>query len=150
MVGRVRGGGDQPPHTFDEQATEFGCTRCYGDDARATWTYCAEHLVIERYLVDDFHFIVQLRRCPTCSQPFVWVLTESVDWVLGDDGQYRDVVPVTTAEAQMLARRGEDLDAAFVESLGRNRRYLQVDWPTGQRQERIRWGKGELLVMPGH
>jgi hypothetical protein len=146
----VRGGRDHAAHTFDEQSTEFGCTRCYGDDARATWRYCAEHLVIEQSLVDDSHFIVQLRRCPTCSQPFVWVFTEFIDWVGGDDGQYRDVVPVTTAEVQMLARRGEDIDFAFIASLGRNRRYLQVDWPTGQHEEGTRWGKGNLLVMPGH
>jgi hypothetical protein len=144
----VKRGRDQAAHDSDDQPTEFGCARCYGADARASWTYCAEHLTIERALVDDAHFIVQLRRCPTCSQRFVWILTETVDWVGGDDGQYRNVVPVTTAEAQMLARR-EDIDAAVIEPLGRNRRFLQVDWPTGQRDKNIRWTTGKLVITPG-
>ena len=41
----------------------FGCRRCYGEDPRAAWAYYEEGLAVERELVGDSHFLVQLRRC---------------------------------------------------------------------------------------
>ena len=40
----------------------FGCRRCYGEDPRAAWAYYEEGLAVERELVGDSHFLVQLRR----------------------------------------------------------------------------------------
>ena len=129
---------------------EIGCTRCYGDDPAETWAYYAQGLIVDEDLRDDSHFVVQLRRCATCSQRFVWILTEFVDWQEGDDAQYRTVVPVTGDEARRIAKRGDDLDRELIEALGETRRYLQADSPTGAREARIRWSTGRLGVSEGH
>jgi hypothetical protein len=92
--------------------------------------------------VDDPHFIVQLRRCAECAQQFVWILTEHVDWEGGEDAQHRNVVPVRPDEAQTLAERPIELQS--LAALGRNRRHLETDWPTGAHQPRVEWATGEL------
>jgi hypothetical protein len=129
--------------------SEFGCARCYGEDAERTWGYYPS-LPVEQELVDDSHFIVQLRRCPRCSQRFVWIFTEFVDWEHGDDAQHRAIVPVTAAEAKALKRQGADVDLAYLGALGRDRRYLKTDWPTGQPNKTVGWAAGGLFIVPGH
>ncbi len=133
----------------DGGRASIGCRSCYGEDAERVWAYYEKGLLIDQFLEDDSHFIVQLRRCAKCSQRFVWIFTEFVDWEHGDDAQYRDVVPVTANEAERLASQGQDLDFQFLATLGSNRRYLRTDWPTGERKQRVRWATGELLMVRG-
>ena len=52
-------------------AQGFGCRRCYGEDPRRVWAYYEKGLAVERELVFEPHFIVQLRRCSECGQQFV-------------------------------------------------------------------------------
>ena len=127
----------------------IGCGRCYGRSPKRAWAYYTDGLKIEQLLEDDSHFSVQLRRCVECSQRFVWIFTEFVDWEGGDDAQYRDIVPVTASEAEKIARQGQDLDFRFLEALGTNRRYLRTNWPTGERKEAVGWATGELLIVRG-
>jgi len=82
----------------------FGCRRCYGEDPRAAWAYYEEGLAVERELVGDSHFLVQLRRCADCGQQFVWIFGEAVDWKGGDDAQRREIVPVSATEAEAAGR----------------------------------------------
>lgn len=134
-----------------DAAEGLGCTSCYGDDPERSWAYCRQGgLIVDQYVTDESHFIVQLRRCAECSQRFVWIVTELVDWHGGDDAQYRTVVPVTADEARKVAERGADVDFAFLEALGDTRRYLQADRPTGDREERVRWSAGRLLIPRGY
>lgn len=128
----------------------MGCSYCYGDDPDKTWAYCKQGLIIDQYLRDDSHFIVTVRRCAECSQRFIWILTEFIDWQGGDDAQYRTVVPVTAEEARKVAERVIDVDVEFLEALGNTRRYLQADWPTGEREERVKWSTGKLWISQGH
>jgi hypothetical protein len=145
MIGQADGQDPNDPRVADLPA-RFGCARCYGEDAHAAWGHYTEHLEIRHMVVDEPHFIVQVRRCTACSQPFVWVLQEHVDWVAGNDAQYRDVVPVTPEEADVLVQQGEDLDLRELMTLGRSRRHLQADWPSDADAATIRWVTGELRV----
>jgi hypothetical protein len=130
---------------------EFGCADCYGEDADAAWRHYTGGLTIDRYLVeDDSHFIVQLRRCRSCSQRFLWIFTEFVDWAGGRDAQYRRVVPVAPAEATTLAGRGADLDVPAIGALGEERRHLATDWPSTAGAQTVRWSTGRIPVVPGH
>ena len=120
----------------------FGCPSCYGDDAERSWDYYEDGLVVERELVGEPHFIVQLRRCAECAQQFVWVFTEAVDCDGGEHAQHRSVVPLTEDEV-------ERLETESLVSLGRGRRYLVTDSPTGTPSATIGWSTGELRVPRG-
>src|SRR5262245_22330080 len=104
----------------------FGCRRCYGEDPERVWAY-VRGLLIERELVDESHFIVQLRRCAECRQQVVWIFPEQVGWKGGEGGQYRNVVPVSSDEADSLA--GQEVDLQSLAALGRHRRYLETTGP---------------------
>jgi hypothetical protein len=130
--------------------TDFGCERCYGDDAAtASAHYRAGGLETQRRIVDDPHFIVSLRRCVACGQAFVSIFTEFVDWSGGDDAQYSDIVPVTSEEAATVVSQGENVEVRFLGSLGEGRRRLSSDWPTGG-ERRLAWRTGAFWVQPGH
>ena len=65
---------------------DFGCERCWPPIADAAWeargglTHVAE-------LIDDSHFHVMILACPCCTQRFVSIFTETIDWEDGDDPQ---------------------------------------------------------------
>ena len=124
---------------------DFGCDRCYGDDAEQVWN--DSPLGIETVLMDSSHFSLQLRRCSDCGQQFVWVFTEFVDWSGGNDPQYHDVVPVTDDEAETL-RRQRPLDLVAIGKLGVDRRCLRMNWPRDREHPRVFWATGEFLVQP--
>jgi hypothetical protein len=128
----------------------FGCPQCYGEDAETARAFVeAGGLVTDRTVVDESHFIVSLRRCAACGQPFVSIFTEFVDWSGGDDAQYRDLVPVTADEAQAVLDQGEQVDPRFLGSLGEGRRRLSSDWPSGGRRS-VRWRTGAFWVQQGY
>jgi hypothetical protein len=126
-----------------------GCSLCSGQDAELAWASYGR-LAIDVCVIDESHFIVQLRRCPECGQRFLWIFTEFVDWEGGEDAQHRQVIPVTEAEAEAVARQGAGVDLAYLGSLGRGRRYLKVDWPPDRPTATARWSTGEFPVVPGH
>ncbi|MER7583955.1 hypothetical protein [Kitasatospora sp. NPDC097691] len=122
---------------------EFGCAKCYGGDAQAVWRGQREGFEHETDVVDGSRFAVDVRRCRGCSQQFVWIFTESVDWMGGDDSRHVTVMPLTAAEATGLATgtlRPLDLGA-----LGRDRRHLNHDWPTGGPAS-LHWNSGPFRV----
>jgi hypothetical protein len=131
-------------------AAGFGCAACYGEDADAVAAaHEAGGLMWERSIVDDVHFLVSLRRCGVCGQTFVSIFTEFIDWSGGDDAQYRDVVPVTAAEAATIVGQGEGVDLAFLGALGTDRRRLSSDCLTDN-PPHARWATGPFWVRPGH
>ena len=83
--------------------------------------------------IDESHFHVMIQFCRNCSQRFVSVFTETVDWVDGDDPQYWTVLPITTEEAAQLVERRASLTEGEVRALGSGRRCLQRDYPKGER-----------------
>jgi hypothetical protein len=129
--------------------TQFGCARCYGDDAEAALAHLrGGGLQMDFRVVDDSHFGVSLGHCSACSQAFLSIFTEFVDWEGGDDAQYWDVVPVTPAEAASIREPDRSQDLRYLGSLGEGRRRLSSDWPTGA-PRRISWRFGTFWVEPG-
>ncbi|MFF2041085.1 hypothetical protein ACFVVX_11695 [Kitasatospora sp. NPDC058170] len=103
---------------------------------------------LETMIRDDSHFIVSVQRCGLCSQAFVSVFTEYVDWVASQDAQYRTVLPITDAEADdLVAGR---LSLHRLGALGDGRRHLQSDWPSGAEKPSVYWGSGAFGVSEGH
>jgi hypothetical protein len=118
----------------------FGCARCWPASADAAW---AARAATERVaeLVDESHFHVTILACRDCAQRFVSVFAETVDWVDSEDPQYLSVLPVTEDEAADLARRGETLTDAHLDTLGPGRRCLHRDHPKRE-EPRCYWGTG--------
>ena len=81
--------------------------------------------------IDELHFHVTIRACPRCSQRFVSIFTETIDWADGDDSQYIVMLPITPDEAAELIRQNGDLSEATLNALGTHRRSLHYDHPTG-------------------
>lgn len=118
----------------------FGCERCWPESASAAQE-ARGTLAVEAALVDEPHFRVTVRACRACAQRFVSTFAEMIDWSGGDDAQYWTLMPVTPVEASELLRAGASLDAATLGSLGRGRRSLIHDYPTGK-PPRTAWGTG--------
>ncbi|MBD0674251.1 hypothetical protein [Streptomyces sp. CBMA156] len=125
---------------------EFGCAKCYGEDEQAVWRRQQVGFEHETAVVDGSRFAVNLRRCRDCSQRFVWIFTEVVDWMGGDDAQYVTIMPVTADEATGLTVG--TLRPRGLGALGRDRRRLNHDWPTGG-PARLHWNSGRFLVADG-
>jgi hypothetical protein len=131
-------------------ATTFGCTACYGEDPAEALRHRRHGVKRDVVLVDDPHFIVAIGHCGECSQSYLSIFTEFVDWQGGDDAQYTTIVPLTGEETAALVGRGGDLDLRALGALGEGRRYLMSDWPTGASEQRTRWANGPFRVMEGH
>ena len=126
--------GDQKPEE------EFGCAQCWPPAADAAWAAPGARTRVAE-LIDESHFAVSILACPRCSQRFVKIFTESIDWADGDDPQYWTLMPITAAEAADLARQQSSLKEADLNALGRGRRSLRRDCPKGVTQS-IYWGTG--------
>ena len=124
----------------------FGCGACSREDAEAAWQHFRHDVDTEAPIVDDPHFIVRIVRCRACSQPFIRIFTEFIDWSGGDDPQYTTIMPVTEAEA--AAFTDGSLSVFQAGKIGAGRRHLLSDWPSGQAR-RISWGEGTFLVSEG-
>jgi len=124
----------------------FGCDRCFQTSAEAASEARRYFIEVSR-LIDESHFVVRILECPHCCQRFVSVFTEMIDWSEGDDAQYWSVLPLTVAESEQLISQGENVEIQLIESLGRDRRYLQVDFPTGK-PKRMLWAAGNLWIGP--
>ena len=154
-MARAHGDGLAPSLTWrfgkiGVMAATFGCALCYeGDAGEVAAFFSGGGLALDRLLIDDSHFIVGLRRCTACTQPYVSVFSEFVDWSGGDDAQYRDIVPLTSAEVDRLRALGEDLDPRYLGSLGEGRRRLSSELPS-EGGRRVGWRTGAFRVEPGH
>lgn len=118
----------------------FGCARCWPEDAALAWE-ARWALKAIAGLIDESHFIVTLLVCPECTQRFVSIFAETVDWADGEDPQYRTVAPVTESEAAGLVEAGSALSEAQLTALGPDRRSLQRDFPKGG-EPRAYWSTG--------
>ena len=118
----------------------LGCTRCWPSAADAAWQ-ARSTLTHVSELIDESHFHVMILACPSCTQRFVSVFTETIDWTDGDDPQYWTVLPITTAEAAELVQQGDSLNEPMLEALGPGRPSLRRDYPKGGTRH-IYWSTG--------
>jgi hypothetical protein len=104
----------------------LGCGTCIPEEpASATALGLAE----DARLIDESHFMVKIRSCGACGQKFLWVFTEQIDPVDGNDPQCWSVLPISPEEAEAMIEAGEALDLDAVSRLGLRRRFLRDDSP---------------------
>ncbi|HWB87283.1 MAG TPA: hypothetical protein VG675_24285 [Bryobacteraceae bacterium] len=123
----------------------FGCERCWPQAAHAAWE-ARRALSIADQLIEESHFHVMTLACPHCSQRFLSVFTETIDWDDGDDPQYWTLLPLTETEAADLLEQRDSLTEAKLESLGHGRRCLKLSHPKGAKPV-ASWGKGIFVGM---
>jgi hypothetical protein len=110
--------------------SQVGCDKCWSSEASDAWS-AVTSTPIETHLIDESHYIVSIRACPSCSQRYLQVTTEVVDWDDGEDPIYRTIIPVNNAERARLTI-SESLDTSIIEAIGVRRRSLRYAWPKGQ------------------
>jgi hypothetical protein len=118
----------------------FGCPTCLPPSPDDAWS-AVPTLHIDSRLVDESHFSVLLRSCSSCSQRFVSVFTEIVDWAEGEDPQFWTVLPITEKEATALRAADEQGVALQVYELGSDRRSLCHSFPKSGGAMNF-WSKG--------
>jgi hypothetical protein len=128
----------------DPADERFGCDVCWPPSAAAAWEARGK-LADVASPVDDSHLLVSVLLCPGCTQRFVYVFLEFVDWADGDDPQYCTLLPVTEAEAAELAEGDRSAVVARVNALPPTRRCLQHDSPKGE-PVRTDWGRGIMIT----
>ena len=122
-------------------APEFGCAACIPTGPSPARVLGLEFVA---ELIDESHFGLSVRRCPACGQAFVWVFTEQVDWVNGEDPQCSTVMPLEREEAERLIRAGAQVDLAALDALGRARTFLRDDYPSSG-VRRCEYTRGPLI-----
>lgn len=127
----------------DDPAPSFGCERCWPASADTAWAF-RQALSCEADLIDESHFHVVIQACPACSQRFLSVFTETIDWADGEDPQYWVVLPLTAAEAAGLALRAGSIREEEIDALGPGRRCLLRDYPKGG-EPSCGWGAGMAI-----
>ena len=137
------------PHLGEGDVDDvIGCERCHPDQLPPDFFGYVRGLDIVESVVQESHFALQVLRCHSCGQLFVKVFTEFIDWDGGDDAQYWTVMPITSDEATRLIAEGEGVDVQWVGSLGRGRRSLISDYPTGA-PSRYGWRSGPVPIHRG-
>ena len=125
----------------DETAqTDFGCEHCWPVTPDAAWE-ARQALVRAADLIDESHFHVMILACRSCTQRFVSVFTETIDWADGDDPQNWTLLPITASEATELVRQPGLTTETQLHALGPKRRCLQHDHPKAT-VPRSFWGTG--------
>ncbi|GHF78745.1 hypothetical protein GCM10018790_65930 [Kitasatospora xanthocidica] len=132
------------------ESERFGCEACCAEDASAARAHHQSYtgVRLETMIQDDSHFIVSVQRCGLCSQAFVSVFTEYVDWAGSRDAQYRTVLPITDTEADDLT--AGRLSPHRAGALGHGRRHLQSDWPSSADEPSVYWSSGVFEVREGY
>ena len=105
--------------------SEYGCNECWSSQASEAWRSVTS-IPIQVHLIDESHYIVSLRVCPSCSQHYLQVTTETVDWKDGEDPIYRTIIPIEIAECAELTS-SKRLDANVIEGVGVGRQSLRFD-----------------------
>lgn len=119
----------------------FGCTTCWPESAVEA---CRAQTQLQRiaYLIDESHFIVSLLHCAECSQKFLTVFTELVDWMDGEDPQYRTMIPLKEDEVDLLLSAKPPLSESTLNAMAPDRRSLRSDFPKGFEKPRAYWSSG--------
>jgi hypothetical protein len=118
---------------------EYGCEKCWSSKAFEAWE-AVKSIPIEARLIDESHYIVIVRACPSCSQRYLQVTTETVDWENGEDPIHRTIVPIDDGERANLTA-GAPPDTDIIEGVGMGRQSLEYDWPKDRKPD-VYWSTG--------
>ena len=127
----------------DDKSEMFGCEECWPPSPEAAWE-ATRRFSFKAELIDESHFHVVIRSCSLCSQQFISVFTETIDWADGEDPQSWIVIPVTPAEASKLTRLGDAVTEDAFNSLPSARPSLRRDFRKNE-APRASWGTGLLV-----
>jgi hypothetical protein len=119
--------------------SKIGCADCWAPEPTSAWDVI-KNVPIEVRLIDEPHYIVLVRACPSCSQSYLQVTTERIDWVDGEDPVDRTIIPIGDAERDRLMAV-QALGADTIEGIGAGRQSLRYDWPKGK-EPALYWGTG--------
>ena len=125
--------------------TQFGCDSCWPASADATWEARRDLSHVEE-LIDESHFHVMVLACRRCSQTFVSVFTETIDWTDGEDPQFWTLLPITEPETASLLQERNSLSETKLYALAPGRRCLRREHPKSS-PPRAFWGTG-MVVGP--
>ncbi len=67
---------------------------------------------VETFL-DDSHLMRRLKRCNDCGQLYFYQFREEIDWIAGEDPQYRILIPVTSREEAVKLADENKLSVSF-------------------------------------
>ena len=124
----------------------YGCARCWPREAATAWE-ARQGFAKVAELVHESHYSVKILSCPYCSQHFLSVFTEMIDWALGEDPMFWTVVPIDTGEVAALTDSTGAPCEADLEVMARDRRSLVRDFPKDASKPTVRWGAG-LTIGP--
>lgn len=104
----------------------LGCAACIPDEPGSATLL---GLIEVARLIDESHFAVKVRACRACDQLFLWIFTERIDYVAGNDPQCWSVLAISQDEARQMIAAGDQLDLDVLSRLGLRRRFLRDDSP---------------------
>jgi hypothetical protein len=87
---------------------------------------------IETYM-DDSHHMRRLMKCRECGQLYFYEFLEFIDYVNGDDPQYRTYIPVTSAEDAAILSRLPEWELVTCGPA------IHDNWPKGQDKSHVAW-----------
>ena len=119
--------------------SQCGCDKCWSSEASKAWK-AVTSIPIEEYLIDESHYIVSIRNCPSCSQRYLQVTTETVDWKDGEDPIFRTIIPIDDEERASLTANSPP-KTSVLEAIGPRRRSLKYAWQKGE-EPTTYWGTG--------
>lgn len=122
---------------------ECGCEHCWPVSATDAWN-ARDYRAQKTMLVDESHFIVTIKTCRVCSQRFLSIFTETIDWVDGEDPQHWTILPITASEETALLQSGDSLTEAALKAVGVGRKSLDFDRPKDASPS-CAWGIGIFI-----
>lgn len=122
--------------------THFGCNICWPSVPDLAWN-ARGRLKKSFDLIDESHFHIRILNCNNCTQHFISVFTETIDWIDGEDLHCWTILPLTEAETANLILKHNSLTETETEIniLGVGRRSLRRDHPKAEAPH-IFWSYG--------
>lgn len=130
---------------MSDDESHFGCATCSPADAAEAWNARAGFAPVA-VLVEESHYRVAIESCGSCGQRYVHVFCEMIDWVDGNDPQFRVLMPIDAAETERLLALGSDVDEATLAALGPRRRSLERDFGKDAAAPSVYWATGLHLA----
>jgi hypothetical protein len=118
---------------------KFGCAKCWSPDGHKAYK-AVTSLPIEFHLIDKTIITVNILACPCCSQRFIHITEDIVNWRDGYDATFIKFMPINDKELAWLTSCS-NLDVRSIQNVGKDRPTLKCDWFIGIEPE-LHWNIG--------